>query len=214
MARRLLVISYRWVFAVLAIAAIIVAFVHRMAVQPPGSAANFFSFFTVQSNIIAAAVSVVGAVPGRLPAARWYDLLRGAATMYMSVTGVVYALLLSDVPAGVDSTIPWVNEVLHYLMPLVVFLDWLLVPPRSVLKFRHAIVWAAFPLGYAAYTLIRGAAAHWYPYPFLNAALHGYGRVGLNCVGVGIGAALFIAATVWLGNAMQADGRPNDAQTA
>ena len=202
MTRRLFVTSYRWIIAGLVVAAIITQLVHTVGLKPPGSVANFFSFFTIEANIIAVVVFVIGAIPGREPDSRWYDLARGAAATYMSVTGVVYAVLLSDLPVAADSTIPWVNEVLHYLMPLVVFLDWLFVPPKRVIRFRESLTWAAFPLLYAIYSLIRGAATNWYPYPFLNVDMHGLGRVLVNCIGIGIGTFLFVAAIGWLGNAM------------
>lgn len=214
MARRLFVISYRWVSVVLVVAAIVAQLAHSLRTTPAGSATNFFSFFTIESNIIAAAVFVIGAVPGRIPAGRWYDLARGAATTYMAMTGVVYVTLLSDRPAGVDTTIPWVNEVLHYLMPLVVFLDWLIVPPRHVVRVWHALPWALYPLAFAGYTLLRGAMVHWYPYPFLDVDQHGYGRIVVNCGGIAIGAAIFISSIVWLGNAMQAGGEPTGTQAA
>jgi hypothetical protein len=203
MTRRLIVIAYRWIVAGLVVAAIVTQLIHTRDTRPPGSLVNFFSFFTIESNIIAAVVFLVGAMPNREPAGKWYDLARGAAATYMSVTGLVYAILLSDVPPGVDSTIPWVNEVLHYLMPLVVFLDWLFVPPRHPIRVREALTWATFPLAYAVYTLNRGANVHWYPYPFLNVDMHGLRRVIVNCVGIGIGAVIFVLAIAWLGNAMR-----------
>src|SRR5215467_992234 len=175
MTRRVIVITYRWIMVGLVVAAIVTQLVHTLRANPSGSAVNFFSFFTIESNLIAAAVFALGALPSWQPRSRWYEAARGASTTYMAVTGVVYVTLLSNLPASVDSTIPWVNEVLHYLMPLVVFLDWLFVPPRREVKTRSALAWAAFPLGYAAYTLIRGAIVHWYPYPFLNVDMHGYG---------------------------------------
>jgi hypothetical protein len=199
---RLVVISYRWVIAGLVVAAIVTQLVHTVGLKPPGSAVNFFSFFTIEANIIAVAVFVIGAIPGREPNSRWYDIVRGAAATYMSVTGVVYAVLLSDLPTTADSTVPWVNEVLHYLVPLVVFLDWLFVPPKHVIRFRESLIWAAFPLLYAIYSLARGAATNWYPYPFLDVEMHGLRRVLVNCVGIGIGTILFVAAIGWLGNAM------------
>ncbi len=202
MARRLFVISYRWIIAALVVAAIATQLVHTRGQEPPGSVVNFFSFFTIEANIIAVVVFVVGAIGGHEPTSRWYDLVRGAAATYMAVTGAVYAVLLSDLPAAADSTIPWVNEVLHYLMPLIVFLDWLYVPPRRAIRFRESLTWAAFPLVYAIYSLIRGAATNWYPYPFLNVDMHGLGRVLVNCVGIGIGTIVFVAAIGWLGNAM------------
>jgi hypothetical protein len=213
MARRLFVFSYRWIIAALVVAAIATQLAHTRGLTPPGSIVNFFSFFTIESNIIAVVVFVIGAIPGREPDSRWYDLARGAGATYMSVTGVVYAVLLSDLPSGADSTIPWVNEVLHYLMPLVVFLDWLFVPPRSAIRFRESLTWAAFPLAYAVYSLIRGAATGWYPYPFLNVDMHGWGRVLINCVGIGIGTIVFVAAIGWLGNAMHNGREPRSPAT-
>src|SRR5258707_3358763 len=168
MTRRLFVISYRWIIAALVVAAIATQLAQIRGLESPGSIVNFFSFFTIEANLIAVVVFVVGAIPGREPTSRWYDLVRGAAATYMSVTGVVYAVLLSDLPAATDSTIPWVNEVLHYLMPLVVFLDWLFVPPERAIRFRESLMWAALPLVYAIYSLIRGAATDWDPYPLLT----------------------------------------------
>jgi hypothetical protein len=213
MARRLFVISYRWIVAALVVAAIVTQLVHTLGHKAPGGGVNFFSFFTIESNIIAVVVFVIGAIPGREPDSRWYDQLRGAAATYMSVTGLVYAVLLSDLPAAVDSTIPWVNEVLHYLMPLIVFLDWLFVPPKHAIRFRESLIWAAFPLVYAVYSLIRGAATGWYPYPFLNVDMHGWGRVLINCIGIGIGTVGFVAAIGWLGNAMRNGRAPGPSAT-
>src|SRR5262245_850745 len=200
---RFVVIAYRSILAVLVLVAVVVQLVHTVTATPPGSAADFFSLFTIEANILAAAVFLVGVVPRWRPRKPWYDGARGASATYMSVTGLVYAALLSDVPASVDATVPWVNEVLHYLMPLVVFLDWLFVPPRREVNLRVAAWWTVFPLGYAIYSLVRGAAVHWYPYPFLDVDLHGYGSVVVNLIGIGVGSMVSVAAIAWLGNAMQ-----------
>jgi hypothetical protein len=50
------------------------------------------------------------------------------------------------------------------------------------------------PLVWLAYTLVRGEVADWYPYPFIDVQLHGYGRVALACLGV----AALILALGWL----------------
>ena len=57
---------------------------------------NYFSYFTIDSNLIAAAVLLVEA--GGSPATRTpgWVLVRGAAVVYMSVTGIVFTLLLSN----------------------------------------------------------------------------------------------------------------------
>ena len=129
-----------------------------------------------------------------------YDLLRGAAVLYMAITGMVFTLLLSRS----DQALPWANAVVHYIMPVVIFLDWLVDPPRARLTRAKAARWLIFPLVYFAYTLIRGAIVDWYPYPFFDVSAHGYGRVLANGVGVLVGMLLVGAVTLLVGNARRA----------
>ena len=114
----------------------------------------------------------------------------------MTVTLVVYALLLSG--TDVDTATPWVNTVVHQLMPIAVIADWLLDPPRRQISFRDSLVWLVYPLAWTAYTLIRGPIADWYPYPFLDPANGGYGTVAGYVIGILIlGAVLcWVIATV------------------
>lgn len=152
--------------------------------QQGWSLLNFFSFFTVQSNIVAAIVLLVVGV-GTLVGAqshRQFAFLRGAATLYMLMTGIISFLLLSDVPAeDLQATIPWVNAVIHYIMPIVMLADWLLYPPQFIFSFRTTIYWLVFPLLFLVYSLVRGAATGWYPYPFLNPDTAGWGGLILIC---------------------------------
>ena len=86
------------------------------------SPANCFSFFTIQSNLFAAIVllwSAFGDVS---------DRVRGAAVLYLSITFVVYGVLLAGYQQEFQTTTPWVDTVLHRVMPLVVIFDWLIVP--------------------------------------------------------------------------------------
>ena len=47
----------------------------------------------------------------------------------------------------------------------------------------EAVGWSLlFPVLWMAYTLVRGAVWGWYPYPFVDAASHGYLRVAANGV--------------------------------
>jgi len=45
----------------------------------------------------------------------------------MAIVGIVYGILLRDEDLG--ALLPWINVVLHYVMPVVVVLDWLYQPP-------------------------------------------------------------------------------------
>lgn len=168
-------------------------------------ASNFFSFFTIESNILAASVFLYMAVrPGhrRAPSLA-EDLFRGAAVVYMSVTGIVFALLLADIQADLQLTTPWVDTVLHRIMPIAVVLDWLIDPPRSKLSYRKAALWLLFPLVYLAYSLVRGPIVDWYPYPFLDPDTDGVTGIVLNAIGIFVCVSLVSAATAWIGNTLR-----------
>jgi hypothetical protein len=125
------------------------------------------------------------------------ELLRGAAVVYMLTTGIVYAVLLS----GQDVTYPWVNTIVHRVMPLAVALDWVLDPPRVRLRLRQTLVWMSFPLVYVAYTLTRGAIINWYPYFFVNPNRHGgYLLVAGDCVAITVGIVALVMMITWVGN--------------
>ncbi len=79
----------------LATAGLGIAALATALVQSTGSVANFFSYFTVESNVLAIVVLAGGAVLTRCP--RGWPYFRGAVTLYLAITGIVYALLLSDV---------------------------------------------------------------------------------------------------------------------
>lgn len=150
--------------------------------------AHHFSFFTVLSNLIGAAV-FAAAILRPVP-----DVIRGAATTCLVTTGIVYAALLR----GTDVQTPgYANLILHLVMPILVALDWLLFPPSSRVPLRHAALWLVFPAAYLTYTLLRGPWVDWYPYPFLDPRLSGdYLHVTVTCLVVAAIIAM-IAATVW-----------------
>ncbi len=148
-------------------------------------AINFFSYFTVLSNVGAVLLlTELAARPSRTADPKFVPL-RGAVTLYMGVTAVTYAVLLAPASADVGLTLPWVDAVLHEIAPMAVLLDWFVdLPPRrlprSVLGW-----WLVFPAAYLVYSLVRGPVADWYPYPFLDPdAAGGYGGVVAYSVGV------------------------------
>jgi hypothetical protein len=161
-------------FAALAVVAIVYQLID-LANGGTLNVVNFFSYFTIQSNLIAIAALTVVAAATLRGSPRRHDMLRGAAVVYMTVTGVVYSLLLQG--ADVDTALNWVNLVVHKLMPIVIAVDWLLDPPPVAIPLRRSLLWVVYPLGWIAYTMLRGALVGWYPYPFLDPAPGGYGPV-------------------------------------
>lgn len=185
------------------------AAVAQAAADSTGSLVNVFSYFTIESNLLAiVALAVGGAMAPRGPGWVWF---RGAATFYMLVTGIVYAALLANAEVGLVS--PWVDPALHQVMPAVMVVDWICFSPWPARAVRPALAWLAFPLVYLAYSLSRGAAVDWYPYPFLDPRHPGgYGRVAVYCVVLALvmaALALAVAARGRLRSAA-ARGRPQE----
>lgn len=164
-------------------------------------ATRFFAFFTVLSNLFGAALFLVLALRWRSVRSDTLDLLRGASVVYLTVTFIVVIVLLSG--AELQLAIPWVDFVLHKVFPVIVVIDWLLDPPTSRLTYRGGLLWLVFPVVWVTFTLIRGALAGWYPYPFLDPANGGYGSVAFYFVAIVVGFLAIGAMTVALGNAMR-----------
>lgn len=174
---------------------------------------NFFSFFTILSNTAAAIVLIWAAI--RLLASR--DPVRPdppalavalvCVTTYLTITGVVYNVLLRAVSIGPD-TVGWANEVMHVWAPLFLVVDLLVGPGRRGLPWRAAFATLVFPLAWIAYTLVRApliiapatGAVGWYPYPFLDPGGPA-GWPGVWAYVAGIAAAIVVVAflVVWIG---------------
>lgn len=163
---------------------------------------NFFSYFTVLSNVIGAILMLVGAARWRAGHDATIDLLRGAAVVYLAVTFIVFAVLLAN--TDVDLATPWVNTVLHELIPIVVLLDWLVDPPEVRFSMRQVALWLAFPIVWVGYVLVRGALVGKYPYPFLDPANGGYASVAIYLAGITVLFVVLSAIVHWLANVMGA----------
>ena len=191
----------RFVAAVVGIAAI--AYVPVTASEGFGFA-NYFSYFTILSNVGAAIVLLGGALLA--PIGLWRQWFRGAATTAMLITAIVYALLLSHIDVSLSGE--WTNTVLHRLIPLVLLIDWAVFRPKS-LPALSWLTWLAFPLVYGVYTLTRGPLVDWYPYPFIDPRSQGYLSMTLGVVVVFIGMTALSAGVYWLGT-RGARSRPQD----
>lgn len=199
MDRRAIVAAYRAGFAGLTVVAI-AAQLLDLAGRGKLDLVNYFSYFTIDSNLIAVAVFVACVAGWRQERSARQDYLRGASVVYMAVVGIVFSLLLAN--TDVDTALPWVNFVVHELMPIAVVVDWLIDPPAHRLTLRDGLTWLAFPAVWLAYTLIKGPIVGKYPYPFLDPANGGYGTVAVYCVAILVGMTAFCALVVWVGNAL------------
>ena len=181
--------------------------------------ANFFSFFTILSNLTAAIVLLWAAIwfwtRGRRGAdaePRGLAVALACVSTFMIITGIVYNVLLRNVvlPQG-SEPVWWSNEVLHLVGPLFLLADVLVGPLRRALSWRALWVIVAFPILWAAYTMVRGPLTtnpvsgepYWYPYPFLNPnnpdlqPVSGYAGVMLYVGGIALAFLLVGSFVVW-----------------
>lgn len=146
---------------------------------------NFFSFFTILTNVLVFAAMALPVVASGSQLGRWAGSggVRTGMTMYAVVVGLVYHFLLHATwnPQG------WlfvVNILLHYVMPTAMLLDWLMFTPKGRLRWIDPAKWLLFPLLYGGWTLIHGLAADWWPYWFIDVTELGLTRVVLIFAGL------------------------------
>jgi hypothetical protein len=135
---------------------------------------RFFSYFTIQSNILAMVTSAILFFrPDR--DGRWWRIVRIAGLVGMTVTLVVYFIALRphlDLHGAAKAT----DIGFHYVAPLMTIVGWLLFGPRPRIdpgSLARSLIW---PVGYIVYILVFGAATGWYPYPFIDVDDIGYGQ--------------------------------------
>lgn len=208
-------------------AAILAAVVHQLVVtmgnalqattayasHVPTVAANFLSFFTIESNIWSAIMLVIVAIwslrtaNSTEPEPRWIAILLACGSTYMIVTGVVYNTLLRGIELPQGSTVLWANEMMHVVGPLLMLADVLLAPRRRCLGWGVVGITAVFPIVWAVYTLVRAnlvisprtGERGWYPYPFLDPAnVGGYGGVAAYIVGIAVVIIVAGVGVVWV----------------
>jgi hypothetical protein len=156
---------------------------------------NFFGFFTMQSNIVLAVVlgftAIVSFTGRRQRPLAW--LVRGCATTYIAVVGIVYNTLLAGLPGGMS--LEWANTQLHVVLPIYAVLDWVLIGDRGPLPWKRLGVVTVYPIVWVLIVLVRGASDGWVPYPFLD-PVTGYGTIATYCVSIAA-STVIVAAVIW-----------------
>lgn len=156
-----------------------------------GPAAQWI-FFTNQSNVFLGFCAALTAV------ALWRDravlppVLMGAAAVFISITALVYNVVLAGGPprAGVGppphpGLATAINHLDHIVTPIAGVVGWLLLVAHGGLRWRHALTWLSYPAVYLVFVLLRASVVtgpYQYPYGFIDAGKHGYSGVAVNAV--------------------------------
>jgi len=133
-----------------------------------------FMFFTIQSNIAIALISVIGCclLLKDKPVSNARAVIKFVGTISITLTGMVFAFVLA--PTFWASAWNLQNTLTHVVVPVAAMIDFFVVSPAFEIKNRNTFWVIVPPILYAIYAGI-GYVRGWefieginYPYFFLN----------------------------------------------
>jgi hypothetical protein len=151
---------------------------------------NTFAFFTIESNVLVGVTAFLLFLNLARPSTffRW---CRFVGLIAITITGIGYHWLLSEDhnPTGLADL---GNTLVHYLVPIMAAVGFVAFGPRGMVSTRLVAATPLFLVVWGTFTLVRGELTDppWYPYPFVDVAAEGWGRVILNAIGL---AAMYVA---------------------
>jgi hypothetical protein len=165
----------------------------------------YASFFTVQSDLLAAIVTSLAAVgAGRMPAR---SRLTSAIAVYVVAGGIIFFLTLR--PVWDHHGLQLLADILlHYVTPVLYVAFWLAVVRKQDLRWRDALVWLIYPAAYFAGVLMLGIVSGFYPYPFLDLHALGAAMLAINLaalIGAGLAVGLLAVAVGRAAGAIRID---------
>lgn len=173
-----------------------------------GGLINFFSFFTVLTNTLAAVVLSYALVKRPSAAQRFFlaPAVSSGIAVSIVVVGVAYNLLLRHLwqPEGFQFI---ADELLHDVMPVLFALYWWRCVPKGQLRLTHIGLWMIYPLVYFGYALLRGDLLGQYQYPFIDVSTLGYPQVFVNAGGILAGFVLIALLVVGMDKSLRAPSR-------
>ncbi len=178
---------YRFLFLVLCEAGIILQYA---AISKTGNRDNLIMlscYYTMISNFICflyfAYLTVIRPKSEK-------SAVKGAMVMCIALTGIAYHLLLSGNMETVGILSPMLiisNQLVHTVVPIMVFFDYLLFTPKGSFKSFDPLTWTLIPIAYLIFAVVRaeisplmfsgfGGTSSRYPYPFMDFDLLGTGK--------------------------------------
>ena len=145
-------------------------------------------YYTLLSNVFCVIYYMCAIAYALKKSDTFMPQLKGTLVMCITVTGMVYHFLLSSI-FSMQGTKAISNIILHYSVPIMTLLDWLLFDKKGVYKKYSPFIWIIAPYVYLSYVLIvqqfgitfNGSK---FPYPFLDVDKLGYEQVVLTVIGL------------------------------
>lgn len=153
--------------------------------------------------------------------------LRGGVTLWIVTTALISHVIVeggaSPFPGMVDPDPAVAVEYrsrffMHYVIPAMVLIDWMVFGPHGIVKWRDALWWLLFPLAYGVISIARGQwfpdVSDRFPYPFFDPTISGWGGVALGLLEVVAANAVIAAGVIGLDRLSASIARRRDAARA
>ena len=151
-------------------------------------------YFTIQANVLVVMAFTLVRNPGR--DGRVWRVVRLDAVVGITVTMIIHWFFLRPL-LDLAGWSYLCDKLLHVVVPLLAVLGWLFFGPRPRVTIRVVLLGLIWPAAWLAYTLTRGVATGWYPYPFLNLDVLGGAPVAIASIAI-TGLILVVSLLVWL----------------
>ena len=149
-------------------------------------------YFTNLSNLLCLiyfTILVILMITKKLKRNNTYYIVKGMVTMAITLTMVVYNLLLSSSSAASAFENHQLEcNIVHIVVPLLVIFDYILFGEKGHLKKEYPLIWSFVLIAYQAFVVVYTANGgtfinnSTYPYPFMDIETYGIGKTTINMI--------------------------------
>ncbi|WP_242831800.1 Pr6Pr family membrane protein [Ruminiclostridium papyrosolvens] len=172
-------------------------------------------FYTIQSNALCFVFFSILAVKNLIDiktngikgSTSVFPHLKGAVTMTISMTFIIYHFVLVPLYTSHDANyrvLNWQNILVHYFVPIMTVLDWLLFDKKQNFRWFDPMLWITVPISYFVFLIVRAKIGgiiaivqSKYPYFFVDVDILGWLNV-LKYAGVFILGFLVLGYVIYL----------------
>lgn len=170
----------------------LILIIENRVVAVPETIIRYFSYFTIQSNILIALSFTAFGWESNSQLNRFFTNKNTttAIAVYITIVALVYNTVLRFI-MKLEGLQLIVDTMLPVIIPLVFVIFWYLNINNSHAKWRNTFYWLFFPLIYLLYTIVRGSLVAFYPYPIMDVGKFGLKIVLINCFFIAIAFLIF-----------------------
>ena len=155
-------------------------------------------YYTILSNMLVMFFMgdmVWRMIRGRSTQTQGYLRMKGAVTMSIMITCVIYHFMLAPL-ATPEKFYRLENFLCHYIVPLMFFFDTLVIDKAKQYRKLDPFLWSLIPLAYMLFALLNGLVLKWpipgakdspFAYFFINVNKFGWNKVLVNVLVISAG---------------------------